>query len=73
MIVTFMSGCLRHEPIQEVFDPPAEGHEATHGVSTCGMALYHEYPGDVKETGCKYYKCNFASAITYLFCNTKSL
>ena len=55
MIVTFMSGCLHHESIQEVFDPPAEWHDAAHGAATCDMALYHQDCGAVREAGCKYY------------------
>lgn len=40
-IITFMSGCLYHQPIQEIFDPPAEGHETTHSGTTYDMALNH--------------------------------
>lgn len=41
VIFTFMSECLHHEPIQEVFNPPAEGHEAAHAVASYDMALNH--------------------------------
>lgn len=49
MIVTFMPRCLHHEPIQEVFDPPAEWHDTAHGAATCDMALYHQDRGAIRD------------------------
>lgn len=45
IIFTIMSGCLHHEPVQEVFDPPAEGQTAAHGAAACEMALNHQDTG----------------------------